>query len=151
MVYEEVGDVGVDNVLNCLLEVNAVLQVEEELDDEMEPEDDMDEFSTDFGLESSHNIHFLIQSKHLMINEYLKALNPTFVILYDPDLFMVRSMEMFRCRRPGKPLRIYFLVYNNSVEEPMEQFGHDPYFEDLTYQEPFSRPPRPSKLNPADQ
>ncbi|XP_063676404.1 DNA repair endonuclease XPF-like [Bolinopsis microptera] len=69
------------------------------------------------GLEASHNIYFLVENRYTMINEHLNSLNPTYVILYDPDLFMVRSLEMFRCRRPGKPLRIYFLVYDNSIEE----------------------------------
>ena len=76
-----------------------------------------DDTQTEFGLEDSHRIHFLVENKNLLINDHLTSLDPTYVILHDPDLFMIRSLEMFRCRRPGKPLRIYFLIYDNSIEE----------------------------------
>ena len=81
-------------------------------------EDDFDEDDVDkIGLELSHNIHFLILTRHFVINEVLTEINPNYVIMYEPDLFLIRTFEVFRCRRPGVPLRIYFLLYDNSVEE----------------------------------
>ncbi len=42
---------------------------------------------------------------------------PRVVVLFDPDLAAVRLCELFRARRPGEALRLYFLIYESSVEE----------------------------------
>ena len=98
-------------------ELLSTQRPQKDLQTDIPASEEIEESHTTFGLEESHNISFLIEKKYTMIHEYLTSLNPTYVILHDPDLFMVRSLEMFRCRRPGKPLRIYFLVYENSIEE----------------------------------
>ncbi|CAD5126028.1 DgyrCDS14204 [Dimorphilus gyrociliatus] len=47
----------------------------------------------------------------------LSELQPTYVILYDPEISVVRQLEIFKACNPGKPLRVYFLLYSNSSEE----------------------------------
>ncbi|KJE97093.1 DNA repair helicase RAD25 [Capsaspora owczarzaki ATCC 30864] len=49
--------------------------------------------------------------------QVLKAVDPIFVVLFDPEPWVVRQLEVFKCTRPAIPLRIYMLVYKTSVEE----------------------------------
>ncbi|KAI8914895.1 hypothetical protein DFJ77DRAFT_463850 [Powellomyces hirtus] len=47
----------------------------------------------------------------------LEDLMPEYVVLYDPDLGFVRRVECYKALNPHRKLRVYFLVYENSVEE----------------------------------
>ncbi|CAL1528126.1 unnamed protein product [Lymnaea stagnalis] len=47
----------------------------------------------------------------------LEEIQPKYVVLYDADMSLVRQLEVFKAKRPGKPLRVYFLMYKGSVEE----------------------------------
>lgn len=47
----------------------------------------------------------------------LRDLRPTYVIVYDADMKFTREIEMYKASNPGMPLRVYFLTYENSVEE----------------------------------
>ncbi|RDD47919.1 DNA repair endonuclease XPF [Trichoplax sp. H2] len=51
------------------------------------------------------------------LTRVLTALNPRFVILYDPELVFVRQLEVFKASRPGQQLRVYFTMYSSSAEE----------------------------------
>ncbi|CAG0911460.1 unnamed protein product, partial [Cyprideis torosa] len=42
---------------------------------------------------------------------------PQFVILYDPDIEPIRTLEVFHAVHPNIPLRIYVLMFEGSVEE----------------------------------
>jgi DNA excision repair protein ERCC-4 len=49
-----------------------------------------------------------------------RALNdhePRYIVFYDPDMEFVRQVEVYKAKRPGVPVRVYFLFYENSVEE----------------------------------
>eukprot|EP00741_Cyanophora_paradoxa_P004567 tig00000808_g4435.t1 len=48
--------------------------------------------------------------------EALEELAPHYVVVYDPDLALTRRLEVFKASRPGRPLRVYFLLYETSVE-----------------------------------
>jgi hypothetical protein len=50
-------------------------------------------------------------------SELLDDLMPRFIVIYDPNSSFVRQVEMYKAKYPGLPLRVYFLVYANSVEE----------------------------------
>ena len=50
-------------------------------------------------------------------SHFVREVQPSYVILYDPDVTCVRQLEMHRARSPGVPLRVYFLFYDSSVEE----------------------------------
>jgi DNA excision repair protein ERCC-4 len=48
----------------------------------------------------------------------LKQLNPAFVVMTVPNLVFIRQVELFQARNPSHSLcRIYFLLYEDSVEE----------------------------------
>ncbi|XP_042554356.1 DNA repair endonuclease XPF [Dipodomys spectabilis] len=47
----------------------------------------------------------------------LHELEPRYVVLYDAELAFVRQLEVYRASRPGRPMRVYFLIYGGSTEE----------------------------------
>ncbi|KAF9427926.1 hypothetical protein BGZ94_003821 [Podila epigama] len=49
----------------------------------------------------------------------LDNLKPRFVIMYDPNPSFVRCVEVYKACHPGKQVRVYFTVYDNSVEEQL--------------------------------
>ncbi|XP_072337890.1 DNA repair endonuclease XPF [Scyliorhinus torazame] len=51
------------------------------------------------------------------LSRVLHEIEPRYVVLYDAELTFVRQLEIFRASRPGKPLRVYFLIYGGSTEE----------------------------------
>uniref|UniRef100_A0A6B2L003 ERCC4 domain-containing protein n=1 Tax=Arcella intermedia TaxID=1963864 RepID=A0A6B2L003_9EUKA len=42
---------------------------------------------------------------------------PHHVILYDPDMGVIRELELYKARNPTRPCRIYMAVYQGSSEE----------------------------------
>lgn len=51
------------------------------------------------------------------LSKTLHEVQPRYVILYDADMQFVRELEVYKASTPGKPLRVYFLMYTGSVEE----------------------------------
>uniref|UniRef100_UPI00398F8A73 DNA repair endonuclease XPF n=1 Tax=Pristiophorus japonicus TaxID=55135 RepID=UPI00398F8A73 len=51
------------------------------------------------------------------LSRVLHEIEPRYVVLYDAELTFVRQLEIYRASRPGKPLRVYFLIYGGSTEE----------------------------------
>ncbi|XP_071391806.1 DNA repair endonuclease XPF [Centroberyx affinis] len=51
------------------------------------------------------------------LTRVLHEVEPGFVVLYDAELSFVRQLEIYKASRPGKPLRVYFLIYGGSTEE----------------------------------
>ncbi|XP_069763477.1 DNA repair endonuclease XPF isoform X2 [Narcine bancroftii] len=51
------------------------------------------------------------------LSRVLHEIEPHYVILYDAELSFVRQLEIYKASRPGKPLRVYFLIYGGSTEE----------------------------------
>ena len=47
----------------------------------------------------------------------LYEIMPDWIILYSPDITLVRRIEVFKALYPSKKIKVYFLVYDNSVEE----------------------------------
>ncbi|KAI8825717.1 uncharacterized protein EV422DRAFT_563548 [Fimicolochytrium jonesii] len=47
----------------------------------------------------------------------LEDLRPEYVVMYDPDLGFVRRVECFKALNPSMNLNVYFMVYEDSVEE----------------------------------
>jgi DNA excision repair protein ERCC-4 len=48
---------------------------------------------------------------------HLENINPSFIILYEPEVSMIRKIELHKAKNPGIPLRVYFMMYENSIEE----------------------------------
>ena len=82
-------------------------------------------FNTYFGLlqpSSSRTIvHLRTFQREVpaLDDRVLEDLKPRYVILYDCQSAFIRKLETFKASRPGSPLRVYFLMYENSVEEQM--------------------------------
>ncbi|XP_070617179.1 DNA repair endonuclease XPF isoform X2 [Erythrolamprus reginae] len=51
------------------------------------------------------------------LTSVLHEVEPRYVVLYDAELTFVRQLEVYKASRPGKPLRVYFLIYGGSTEE----------------------------------
>lgn len=51
------------------------------------------------------------------LTRVLHEVEPSFVVLYDAELSFVRQLEIYKANRPGKALRVYFLIYGGSTEE----------------------------------
>ncbi|GAA5837199.1 hypothetical protein JCM5353_001595 [Sporobolomyces roseus] len=47
----------------------------------------------------------------------LEELRPKYVVMFDPDPAFVRRIEAYRAAHQGLAVRVYFLVYKDSVEE----------------------------------
>ncbi|XP_034049982.1 DNA repair endonuclease XPF [Thalassophryne amazonica] len=51
------------------------------------------------------------------LTRVLHEVEPSFVVLYDAEISFVRQLEIYKATLPGKPLRVYFLIYGGSTEE----------------------------------
>ena len=51
------------------------------------------------------------------LTRVLHEVEPSFVVLYDSEVSFVRQLEIYKASRPGKSLRVYFLIYGGSTEE----------------------------------
>ena len=49
----------------------------------------------------------------------LATLNPSFVVVYDPDAAFIREIETHKASRPGAPMRVYHAVHDTSLEEQL--------------------------------
>ncbi|KAG9288310.1 hypothetical protein G9A89_021341 [Geosiphon pyriformis] len=84
--------------------------------------DDCDE--SDTGL-SSQFFGLIPKSSLVVIRPYsgeaddrmLHELKPRFIIIYCPDPAFVRRIEVYKATNPGMAVRVYFMIYENSVEE----------------------------------
>lgn len=99
--------------------------------------DDEDEYTEEAGkdeeeqkLDVSSDAYYGVLKEPLTVIHPLKGLTdphsltrvlhevePRFVVLYDAELSFVRQLEIYKACRPGKPLRVYFLIYGGSTEE----------------------------------
>uniref|UniRef100_A0A7S3A8B9 DNA repair endonuclease XPF n=1 Tax=Rhodosorus marinus TaxID=101924 RepID=A0A7S3A8B9_9RHOD len=51
------------------------------------------------------------------VKRLLDDLQPSFVVIYDPVVHCVRQVEMYKADHPGQQLRVYFVTYEESVEQ----------------------------------
>ncbi|GAN08149.1 DNA repair endonuclease XPF [Mucor ambiguus] len=49
--------------------------------------------------------------------QVLQDAQPRFIILFDPNPAFVRQIEVYRAQHPAVNIRVYFMLYENSVEE----------------------------------
>ena len=47
----------------------------------------------------------------------LNHIQPSFVVMYDPDAAFIRELEVYKAQHPDAPLKVYFMVYDTSLEE----------------------------------
>eukprot|EP00898_Chlorokybus_atmophyticus_P002162 jgi/Chlat1/2947/Chrsp2S04679 len=93
----------------------------ENMDDEEEDSaDDKDKGPSTSNQEDDSFGEFLEQVHFHAIERHaydLDVVQPVFVVLYDPDVEVIRQLEVFHAERRGVPLRIYFIDYENSAEQ----------------------------------
>ncbi|KAJ3403968.1 hypothetical protein HDV05_007444, partial [Chytridiales sp. JEL 0842] len=49
--------------------------------------------------------------------KHLEKIRPRWVVMYDPDVGFVRRLEVYKTLHKERNLKLYFMVYDNSVEE----------------------------------
>ncbi|XP_061562791.1 DNA repair endonuclease XPF isoform X1 [Phycodurus eques] len=109
--------------------VEAAVMGSSEDEDDFGDEDDMTEENA-LKLDLSSDAYYAVLKEPLMVIHPLKGctdphsltrvlheVEPTFVVLYDAELSFVRQLELYKACRPGKALRVYFLIYGGSTEE----------------------------------
>ncbi|KAJ2646512.1 DNA repair protein RAD16 [Coemansia sp. RSA 1250] len=82
----------------------------EYIDTESEAEEDFDE---SYGLVSNHEAVVVQSYEHE--RGILESLQPTHVVMYNPNAAFIRQVEMYGTY--GRLKQVYFVVYDNSLEE----------------------------------
>jgi DNA excision repair protein ERCC-4 len=114
---------------NDVIETVAALDEDEEGGDDDDPEfhgvgpltDDFDPNGDDLlaSFEEIPNTSLMtIQRYEDDLNEQiLEDTQPRFIIVFDPNPGFVRQIEVYRAAHPTVDIRVYFMMYENSVEE----------------------------------
>ncbi|KAI1315066.1 hypothetical protein EDD11_001359 [Mortierella claussenii] len=85
-------------------------------DHDLEEVDDPTDY---FGLVNPSNLVVVHSYAGESDSRLLENIKPRFIIMYDPDPTFVRCIEVYKACNPGKQVRVYFTVYDNSVEEQL--------------------------------
>ncbi|KAL6094425.1 ercc4 [Pungitius sinensis] len=98
--------------------------------DEGDPMEEDEEEEEQLRLDLSSDAYYGVLKEPLTVLHPLKGLTdphsltrvlhevePSFVVLYDAEIGFVRQLEIYKATRPGKTLRVYFLIYGGSTEE----------------------------------
>ncbi|KAG0366786.1 hypothetical protein BC939DRAFT_406825 [Gamsiella multidivaricata] len=81
--------------------------------------EEMDDFTDYFGLVEANSLVVVHSYAGESDSRLLESIKPRFIIMYDPDATFVRCVEVYKACNPGKQVRVYFTVYDNSVEEQL--------------------------------
>ncbi|GAA6044561.1 hypothetical protein JCM8097_006747, partial [Rhodosporidiobolus ruineniae] len=74
-------------------------------------------FQEFFGLISNEDLVIVRPYLGDEDDRVLEELRPKYVVMYDPNPAFVRRIEAYRAAHQGLAIRVYFLVYKDSVEE----------------------------------
>ncbi|KAF9437889.1 hypothetical protein BGZ76_010671 [Entomortierella beljakovae] len=85
-------------------------------DNELE---EIDDFTDYFGLVEPSKLVLIHSYNGESDSRLLENIKPRFIIMYDPNATFVRCIEVYKASHPGKQVRVYFTVYDNSVEEQL--------------------------------
>lgn len=58
-----------------------------------------------------------LSSGYFALLRSLEKLRPLFVLLYNPDMAVIRYLEAHKASNPGMPMKVYFMFYKDSTEE----------------------------------
>ncbi|KAF9292420.1 hypothetical protein BGZ68_006366 [Mortierella alpina] len=81
--------------------------------------EEIDDFTDYFGMVEPNTLVVVHSYAGESDAKLLDSIKPRFIIMYDPDPTFVRCIELYKACNPGKQLRVYFTVYDNSVEEQL--------------------------------
>jgi len=76
-------------------------------------------------VESFHRVFSVLEKPQIIIHpnsevyigSLLRETRPKYIIVYDPDIAVIRQVEIYRATNPSQQLQVYFLLYDGSVEE----------------------------------
>ncbi|PRP82001.1 excision repair cross-complementing rodent repair deficiency, complementation group 4 [Planoprotostelium fungivorum] len=93
-----------------------------EIHDEGEPEEKkIEDEDLDLRPEPPKKMEYSKEKEHIFYvsgnKKILEEVRPRYVIMYDGDISFYRKLEVFKAENPGVPLRIYWLWYDESIEE----------------------------------
>ncbi|KAM0752073.1 hypothetical protein T439DRAFT_312194 [Meredithblackwellia eburnea MCA 4105] len=74
-------------------------------------------FTEYFGLLANEDLAIIRPYMDDEDDKVLDELRPKFIVLYDPTPAFVRRIEAYRAAHPRLSIRVYFLMYKDSVEE----------------------------------
>ncbi|CAO3677620.1 unnamed protein product [Rhizopus microsporus] len=117
-----------DTFSNDVIQVASILDDDEEKEEIEEEEGEtsqmnfrIDDTSDDIlptFEEIPKNSIITIQSYDDDLHEQiLEDTQPRFIIMFDPNPAFVRQVEVYRAKHPTIDVRVYFMLYENSVEE----------------------------------
>ncbi|CAG8539747.1 12641_t:CDS:10 [Ambispora leptoticha] len=78
---------------------------------------DTSTFSSHFGLIPTSSLVVVRPLNGEDDDRLLASLKPKFIIIYHPDPAFVRRVEVYKASNPNLSIRVYFMMYENSVEE----------------------------------
>jgi|EP00945_MAST-04E_sp_MAST-4E-sp1_P004932 DNA excision repair protein ERCC-4 len=55
--------------------------------------------------------------EEIAVGHFLKEAQPTYIVLYNPNPKVIREIEVFANENPHKCIRVYFLIYEATIEE----------------------------------
>lgn len=103
--------------INRLDEQDDIFRIVGPLSDEYEIKRQDDDILPSFR-EIDNNSLITIQCYEDDTNEQtLQDTEPRFIIMFDPNPAFVRQIEVYRAMHPSIQIRVYFILYENSVEE----------------------------------
>ncbi|KAI5476750.1 DNA repair protein rad16 [Pseudohyphozyma bogoriensis] len=74
-------------------------------------------FNEYFGLLPNEDLVILRPYAGDEDDRILEELKPKYIVIYDPDPAFIRRIEAYRAAHQGLAVRVYFLMYKDSVEE----------------------------------
>eukprot|EP00050_Salpingoeca_kvevrii_P001990 m.184488 g.184488 ORF g.184488 m.184488 type:complete len:911 (-) comp10509_c0_seq8:183-2915(-) len=79
--------------------------------------DPFKEFEENFSVIAGGFAVILSMQSNSSVSKYLDEMQPQFIIMYDPNLACSREIEVYKASRPGVPVRVYFMLYSQSLQE----------------------------------
>lgn len=58
-----------------------------------------------------------LSSGYYALLRTLEKFRPLFIMLYNPDMSVIRYLEGHKSAHPGMPMKVYFMFYKDSTEE----------------------------------
>lgn len=107
------------DLTQCLLSVNEHSAIHPTATQHIDLGQDLADDGDYFGLVEPSSLVVVRTYSGESDAKLLENIKPRFIIMYDPDPMFVRCIEVYKACNPGKQVRVYFTVYDNSVEEQL--------------------------------
>ncbi|OBA23690.1 hypothetical protein METBIDRAFT_38064 [Metschnikowia bicuspidata var. bicuspidata NRRL YB-4993] len=119
------------------LDENIIKSLEGEAGSDSHDEPEVQEIASELNEEDNHGLFIeeensiqfdlkhtekfnqvIVETYNDSTNEFLlQELNPSYVIMYEPDLTFIRRVEIYQAMNPASPAKVFFMYYGTSVEE----------------------------------